>query len=129
MATPTITIQNISAIRISDKPGKDTSVVQFIADQPLVEWVARAGGFSPTTGSLVGQSATGGMLSAPLIFARTLFGKYLFASKVNLGAKIILPQGDVAEFIIDNEELFNGDGDYRINIYGKNSAGVWTPYE
>lgn len=95
---PFININNISSNRISNKTGKDMSIVSFTANQPLQEWTARAGGFSPTTGSLVGQGTA-------------------------------LAQGATAQFEIENEELFNGDGDYRINIYGKNSAGVWTPYE
>lgn len=106
MSSPVITIQNISATRISNKAGKDVSIVQFKADQELQEWVARAGGFSPTTGALVGQGTT-------------------------------LQTGVSAQFEIENEELFNGDGDYRINIYGRglpyssnwnNLPGTWNDY-
>jgi hypothetical protein len=34
----------------------------------------------------------------------------------------------VGRFEIDNEELTQGDKVYRIDVYGKNQAGEWTPY-
>lgn len=36
--------------------------------------------------------------------------------------------GREASFTVENEELTQGDKTYRINVYGKNEAGEWTPY-
>lgn len=36
--------------------------------------------------------------------------------------------GRQATFIVEDEELTLGDKTYRINVYGKNEAGEWTPY-
>lgn len=33
------------------------------------------------------------------------------------------------EFEVYDEELTQGDKTYRINVYGKNVGGVWTPYD
>jgi len=36
--------------------------------------------------------------------------------------------GREASFLVKDEELTLGDKTYRINVYGKNEAGEWTPY-
>lgn len=94
---PTINILSYSATRISDESGKTTCTIAFSANMDILEWEARAGGTGQGLGLLVGSGN----------------------STVTAGSSV--------NFDVDYSELTNGDGDYRINVYGR-SAGGWTPY-
>lgn len=128
MAAPIISITAYTRSRISAQQGVDVSQVTFQSDQPLVNWEARADGNGVGQGDLVGgpnstretwddydaQSLTWDALDAE---SRTWD---------NLST-IVGPNTDVP-FDVENEELTWGDKSYKINIYGKNAAGEWTPY-
>lgn len=45
-----------------------------------------------------------------------------------VGSGTTLTAGQIATFEVSYWELTSGDKIYRINIYGKNAAGEWTPY-
>ena len=44
--------------------------------------------------------------------------------QLNLELDKIIP----SSYLIDDEELKNGDKTYRINLYGKNLNGEWSKY-
>ncbi len=94
-----INITSVTRYAISAVLGFDVSTVKFTSDIFLAEWVARAAGTDHATGTLVGS---GGSLTA----------------------------GNEGFFVVEHDEIVNlGDGTHRINVYGKNEAGVWSEYE
>lgn len=95
---PIITLTSITKQKISRREGFDTSVVSFYSDVPLVAFRARAGGIGPTSGLLVGSGD---------------------------GA---IPAGVEVQFEVHYSEILQEDGDIRINIYGLDEKGDWTPY-
>lgn len=126
MAAPTVTLVSETATRISAQTGKDSSVVVFQSDQDLAEWEARADGSGHGSGDLVGQSVPGGLSFDDL---DSLAWNDIDGEEWNiLDGSTILKAGDNASFDVENEELTWGDRAYRINVYGKNLVGEWTPY-
>lgn len=115
MSAPQITITNISKTKIGWQAGVNQSIVTFTADQPLVDFEARAGGVGKGTGLLVGES---GVLKA---------SENLMVSDSLLLKDFTLPAGQEAQFEVERDEL-QQDGNYRINVYGCNAVGEWTPY-
>lgn len=116
MAAPTITIHSVSRYKISNKSGMDESIVYFFSsDQDLKDFVAKAGGVGHTTGLTVGEAVS-------LVPSETLYpSASLYPSEFSL------PAGAHQRFEVLASEL-TGDGTYRVNIYGMNAAGEWTPY-
>lgn len=115
MSFPTITITSISKTKIGWQSGKDQSIVKFTADQILKDFEARAGGVGRGSGLSVGKSI--------LIYPSTT----LYPSATLYPQTYSLGIGIEQQFEVDDEEL-QQDGDYRINIYGMNAGGEWTPY-
>lgn len=128
MAAPVIVIDGYTRTRIGNVTGLNESVVQFLADQDLVDWEARADGEGHGQGDLVGAAAG----------VRDTWAKWdaqgydwtdVDATEwtwTNL--IVVLPDNDIAEFVVEASELTWGDKTYRINVYGKNAAGEWTAY-
>lgn len=116
MAAPNITITKITRLKIGWQSGVNQSVVKFKADQVLKDFEARAEGIGRGTGLLVGSS---GVLypSDALVCSNSLVLR-----------GYALPAGTEQQFEVDRDEL-QQDGQYRINIYGMNEVGEWTPYE
>ncbi|MBU8908491.1 hypothetical protein [Desertibacillus haloalkaliphilus] len=115
MAAPKITILDVSAYKISDEDGFDSCVVTFKADQKLKGYRARADGTNFKSGVLVDRS--GELFPSDNLYP----SDDLFPSDYTLDA------GAEQIFVIYFDELEN-DGEYRINVYGVNEEGEWTPY-
>ena len=94
---PIITIQSQDVTKISSVTGYDRCTVTFTSDQALTYWEARAT-TTQTPGHGVGLLVESGTLA----------------------------EGATGYVYVDNEELTNGDLNYRIDIYGQNSDGVWS---
>lgn len=128
MAAPNINITNYTRSRISAKAGVDVSSITFQANQPLVNWEARADGNGVGQGDLVGSPAntreTWDALDALGLSWDELDAENRTWDNI---AVIAAAETDVV-FDVENEELSWGDKDYRINVYGKNAAGEWTTY-
>ncbi|MDW7673789.1 MAG: hypothetical protein SCK28_04545 [Bacillota bacterium] len=115
MAAPIITIVNVSGYIISDKDGFDHCIVTFKADQILKGYRAKAGGINQESGLLVGKSDD-------VFPSETLYpGDDLYPNDYTL------PKGAEQTFVIYFHEL-QQDGQYKINVYGVNEEGEWTPY-
>jgi len=115
MAAPRIVITKVTRTKIGWLEGVNESIVKFTADQPLIDFEARAGGIGKGTGLPVGES---GVLKA---------SENLMVSDSLLLKDFTLPAGQEAQFEVERDEL-QQDGVYRINVYGCNAAGEWTPY-
>lgn len=121
MAAPKINIDRVTRTRISNKSGVDYVEVFFSSDQDLIEWQARADGSGVGQGLLVGKSIGTDWNSK--------------ASKYGVRWNT-WGNGDWNSYIIENElsfivednELTNGEKTYRINVYGKNVNGEWSVY-
>lgn len=118
MTAPTINIISYTRTRISSHAGVDKSTVIFQADQDLVNWEARAGGNGLGQGLLVGGPTSVLYPSETLYPSVTLYPQ----------AAAIITAGTQVQFDVDYEELTEGDGIYRVNVYGMNEAGEWTAY-
>ena len=94
---PVITIVSQDVTKISGVTGHDRCTVSFKADQELTYWEARAT-TTQTPGHGVGLLVESGTLA----------------------------KGATGYVYVDNEELTNGDLNYRITIYGRNSDGIWS---
>lgn len=94
---PVITILSQDVTKISSVSGHDRCTVTFTSDQALTYWEARAT-TTQTPGHGVGLLVESGTLA----------------------------KGATGYVYIDNEELTNGDLNYRITIYGRNSNGIWS---
>ena len=94
---PVITILSQDVTKISGVTGHDRCTVSFKADQELTYWEARAT-TTQTPGHGVGLLVESGTLA----------------------------KGATGYVYVDNEELTNGDLNYRITIYGRNSDGIWS---
>ena len=94
---PVITIVSQDVTKISGVSGYDRCTVSFKADQELTYWEARAT-TTQTPGHGVGLLVESGTLA----------------------------KGATGYVYVDNEELTNGDLNYRITIYGRNSDGIWS---
>lgn len=128
MTAPIITVKSVSRSKISSIAGVSVSVAEFTADQPLVDWEARADGGGVGQGLLVGNASD----------VRDTWDKFdgLAWSWDFLDSKgltwddltTVLAPNQVGIFEVESDELTNGDKEYRINIYGKNKAGEWSSY-
>ena len=94
---PVITILSQDVTKISNITGYDRCTVTFTSDQALTYWEARAT-TTQTPAHGVGLLVESGTLA----------------------------EGATGYIYVDNEELTNGDLNYRIDIYGQNSDGVWS---
>lgn len=94
---PVITILSQDVTKISSVSGYDRCTVTFTSDQALTYWEARAT-TTQTPGHGVGLLVESGTLA----------------------------KGATGYVYVDNEELTNGDLNYRITIYGRNSNGIWS---
>ena len=94
---PIITIVSQDVTKISSVSGYDRCTVSFTANVELSYWEARAT-TTQTPGHGVGLLVESGTLS----------------------------EGATGYVYVDNEELTNGDLNYRIDIYGQNVDGVWS---
>lgn len=94
---PIITIVSQDRTKISGVTGYDRCTVLFTANVELSYWEARAT-TTQTPGHGVGLLVESGTLA----------------------------KGDTGYVYVDNEELTNGDLNYRIDIYGQNVDGVWS---
>ena len=94
---PIITIQSQDVTKISSVTGYDRCTVTFTSDQELTYWEARAT-TTQTPGHGVGLLIESGTLA----------------------------KGATGYVYVDNEELTNGDLQYRISIYGQNVDGTWS---
>ena len=94
---PVITIVSQDVTKISGVSGYDRCTVSFKADQELTYWEARAT-TTQTPGHGVGLLVESGTLA----------------------------KGATGYVYVDDEELTNGDLNYRITIYGRNSDGIWS---
>ena len=94
---PIITIQSQDVTKISGVTGYDRCTVTFTSDQALTYWEARAT-TTQTPGHGVGLLVESGTLA----------------------------KGATGYVYVDNEELTNGDLQYRISIYGQNVDGTWS---
>lgn len=126
MAAPKITIEKVSRNRISKNPGVDSSTVSFSTNQDLVQWEARADGRGVGQGLLVGS---GGALSLGNNW-RALSAKNgaIWSGWGRTTWEDSLYKAAAASFVVDDEELTNGDKPYQINVYGKNQNGEWNAY-
>lgn len=116
MAGPQITIHSVSRYKLSHQAGFDESIVYFFsADQVLKDFVAKAGGVSHTTGVTVGKAAA-------LVPSNSLY-----PSNTLYPTDFALPVGVQQRFEVLASDLA-GDGVHRINIYGMNEGGEWSPY-
>ena len=96
---PVLSINNITRNKISSISGYDTSVAEFTSDTDLTEWEARA--------TVEGQPYGHGI-----------------GALVDSGTTLLA--NETATVTIDDEELTNGDVEYRISVYGKDANGVWS---
>ena len=96
---PVLSINNITRKKISTISGYDTSVAEFTSDTYLTEWEARATVEGQTYGHGIG-------------------------TLVDSGTTLLA--NETATVTIDDEELTNGDVEYRISVYGKDTNGVWS---
>ena len=94
---PVITIVSQDVTKISSITGYDRCTVTFTSDQALTYWEARAT-TTQTPGHGVGLLVESGTLA----------------------------KGATGYVYVDDEELTNGDLNYRISIYGRNSDGIWS---
>ena len=96
---PVLSINNITRNKISPISGYDRSVAEFTSDTYLTEWEARATVEGQTYGHGIG-------------------------TLVDSGTTLLA--NETATVTIDDEELTNGDVEYRISVYGKDANGVWS---
>ena len=128
MAAPLVVIDGYTRTRISQQVGASESVVQFLADQDLVDWQARADGEGVGQGDLVG-AAVGVRDTWSAWDAHGLTWTALDSEARTWAMLIVvLPDNDIGEFAVEAAELTWGDKTYRVNVYGKNEAGEWTAY-
>jgi hypothetical protein len=95
---PVVTIQDISKSIISNIQGKDEAIVTFSFDRDIIEWTVNIMGVSYNTGIVVDSS---------------------------WGSTI--PANTPIQATINWAKCFQR-GDNRVNIYGKDALGNWTPY-
>lgn len=125
MARPTIKIESFTRSKISKKSGVDSSKVVFSTNQDLVQWEARADGQGVGQGLLVGS---GGSIYRVGDW-NSRIAKYGDAwDRWGSGDWNQFIDNGTGSFIVDDEELTNGDKAYRINVYGKNQSGEWSGY-
>ncbi|MGP4063101.1 hypothetical protein [Halobacillus sp. H74] len=131
MTAPTITIDSVSRNKIGKVTGLDSSTVTFSTNQDLMEWEARAEGMGVGQGLLVGEQRTaledGYALKLQNPWNETIQTYGTLWSEMGAATFNSISYGS-ATFVVDNEELTNGDKTYTINIYGKNEQGEWTAY-
>lgn len=149
---PKVTIHSISRLKISDEPQTDRAVVLFSFDGPVIEHRTMVLGVSPQTGYIADsasrtvdgiQSFTVDEVMAlsvnevPFVQDITETIRTVDQAKLLSVDAIKLLTIDNARAIreysqltaeIDWTELYQ-EGNNRVNIYGKNIDGEWTPYE
>ena len=94
-----MSINNFTRNKISSILGFDKSIAEFTSDTDLTEWEARA----TVEGQIYGHG---------------------IGTLVDSGTTLLA--NETATVTIDDEELTNGDVEYRISVYGKDANGVWS---
>lgn len=124
MVAPNIEIRSVSRYKIGRITNVDKSNVTFRYDQDLVQWEARADGQGVGQGLLVGSGVNASLLTLKQVSDTSPNLSDWISDFPNL---VDVKYGD-ASFVVDDEELTNGDKPYRINVYGKNENGEWSAY-
>ena len=96
MPAPVLTLTNTPVSEISNVAGKNVSAASFVSDADLEQWEARAG---------AGTAHGAGLL---------------------VGSGGELAANTAASFDVQNSELTDGEGTYKISVWGKGWDGYWN---
>lgn len=119
-SAPLVSIVNVSRLKISDVVGVDRAVVRFTFDADAQSFTVNVNGVDYSTGTV---AHTGGGQTVSELSTDTVGN---LATKTVQQISIILAGTElVAE--IDWSEVSLGSN--RVNIYGKGTGGLWTPYD
>jgi len=117
---PKVTIVSVSHTKISDEAGMNTADITFTFDIDTTAFTVNVNGVSYDSGVV---AHSGGGKSVADLSTMTVLD--LSSSTVQQVSVIAAGYEIVAE--IDWTELY-AEGDNRVNIYGKNTDGVWSSY-
>jgi GH25 family lysozyme M1 (1,4-beta-N-acetylmuramidase) len=117
---PKVNIISVSRLKISDEPEFDKADIRFSFDVDTKAFTVNVNGVDHTTG-LVAHS--GGGKTVIQLAGETVLD--LSMQTVQQISIIVAGMEIIAE--VDWTELSTGEN--RVNIYGQNTDGVWTPYD
>lgn len=118
-SAPVTTITNVTKTRIGSQVGANVSTVTFHFDKDITEYSVNVTGVSADTGILAQKGRK------DVATAKTLTVSQLKQQTVKDITQINALTDITAD--IDNTEMYS-EGDNRVNIYGKDKKGRWTPY-
>lgn len=120
MASPLVTSLVATKTKISDEIGMNQSTLTFAFDQNIVEFTVNLDGSAPTNGTVL-DSAVENVGTVKTQTVATI------KTQTVLNTLILTPTGTGIDSIIYHTDLTT-EGLNRINVYGKNTNGEWTPY-
>lgn len=120
MASPVITVTDVSRHKLSHHSSFDDSLITFTTDKDIIGWCVHFLGVSPTTGTrLEGEFRDVANMRVDSIS--------------NTASKSIKDMRCIAQGIPLTTQItvndINIEGQNRINIYAQDEQGDWTPYE
>ena len=118
MANPVVNITDITAIIISDEPTKDVSDITFIVDKDIQQFEVRAVLLPGSIG--LGQ----GLLVEKDDAIRC--DETLVCDELLPCSEYFLALGNDQLADVTDDELTNGDGDYNISVYARDTEGNWS---
>jgi GH25 family lysozyme M1 (1,4-beta-N-acetylmuramidase) len=117
---PKVTIISVSQDKISNVDGMDKAYITFSFDVDTNKFTVNVNGVSHDTGIVAHEG--GGKTVIEMADTTVLD---LSVNTVQQISIIVAGMEIVAE--VDWKELY-GEGQNRVNIYGRNKDGIWTPY-
>jgi hypothetical protein len=119
LSSPVVTITDVSTYKVSDKEGKDTCLATFEFDKAIQEYTVNVLGTSHETGTVADRE--GKLVSDMDDLLVTALDDMTVEEARQFNAEVPITAD------IDNTELYQ-EGDNRVNVYGKDLDGNWTPY-
>lgn len=120
MVAPLVSSLTATKSKISDEIGMNQSTLTFTFDQDIVEYSVNLDGSAPVNGIVLDSAVKNvGTLASQTVGA--------IASQTVLVTLVLTSAGTGIDSIIYHTDLTT-EGLNRINVYGKNTNGEWTPY-
>ena len=131
---PSITIIDVTHYTLSDEAGFTSTDITFSFDEDITDWTVNVNGVSWDSGTIADSGSSGNVSSPPTtVLTASTWTVSIMATKTvsdlaNGSNSNVITAGTQVKATIDWTELYQ-EGQNRVNIYGKNTGGQWTPYQ
>lgn len=130
LATPNINVISVNHYTVSNETGFTSTDIVFSFDEDVTSWTVNVLGASYDTGTVAVSGNGGGSTPTTVSTASTWTVSVMATKTVGniVGGSNVITAGTQITATIDWTKLYQ-EGQNKVNIYGQNTTGQWTPYQ